>query len=255
VKKDPAMAEDLFRRAFAQGNGMAACYLGEMYSMGTGVERDEAAGERWYEAGVKLHDPRSEFQVANLLWKRQKNSDDVKRSIKLFRESAAAGMVASKHQLGVILAKRPDLAESPKEATALLNEAAEAGEWRSSVALGLMSRDGVAGVPVDPKMTYYHYRVATLQGRDEALQLIGKELDAISRRLGPDQTDGIDAEAKAWFANHHLTLNFVRKDGGKWKEYPVYAVVNPDEGLHAGRLLPTNPSAGYMAEPPRRLSN
>jgi len=254
VKKDPAMAEDLFRRAFAQGNGMAACYLGEMYSLGTGVERDEAAGEHWYEAGVKLHDARAEFQLASLFWQRQKNPAEVKRSVKLLRESSAGGLVAAKHQLGVILVKHPELAESPKESVGLLKEAAEAGEWRSSIALGLMSRDGMAGVSVDPKVAYYHYRVAALQGGKEALQVIAHELDAISGRLGPEQTAAIDADAKAWFADHHLALNFVRKDGGKWKEYPVYGVVNPDAGLHAGRLLPTNPSAGYLGEPPRRLS-
>jgi len=254
VKQDTSMAQDLFRRAFAQGNGMAACYLGEMYSLGTGVERDEAAGERWYEAGVKLHDPRAQFQLANLFWKRQKNAGEVKRSIKLFRESAAAGMVAAKHQLGVILVKRPDLADSPKESEALLLEAAEAGEWRSSIALGLMARDGVAGTAVDPKVTYYHYRIAVLQGDKEALQLIGHELEVLSGRLGPEQTATLDADARAWFADHHLALNFVRKDGGKWKEYPVYAVVAPDPGLHAGRLLTTEPSSGYMAQPPHRLS-
>ena len=84
--------------------------------------------------------------------------------------------------------------------------------------------------------------------------MIGHELEALSGRLGPEQTASIDADAKAWFADHHLALNFVRKDGGKWKEYPVYAVVAPDPGLHAGRLLPTEPPAGYMAEPHHRLS-
>src|SRR5205814_348855 len=123
---------------------------GEMYFRGVGVERDESAGERWYEAGAKLHDPRSEFQFANILWHRQKNEGELKKAIKLLRESSGAGMVAAKHQLGVILVKKPELAASPQEAPALLKEAAEAGEWRSSVALGLLSRDGM-GVPVDPR--------------------------------------------------------------------------------------------------------
>ena len=256
VKQDTAMAQDLFRRAYAQGNGMAACYLGEMYSNGTGVERDQAAGERWYEAGAKLHDPRAQFQLANLLWHRQKNPDELKRSIKLLRESAAGGMVSAKHQLGVNLLRHPELAESRKEVPELLKEAAEAGEWRSSIALGLLSRDGLAGVPVDPRMAYYSYRVAALQGGSEALKVVAHDLDAISARLGPEQTAAVDADAKAWFGDHHLTLQFVRKDGGKWKEYPVYGVVAPDAGLHAGRLLPTNPSAAYMGEPKRgRLAN
>ena len=252
VTRDTAMAEDLFRRAYAQGNGMAACYLGEMYSYGTGVERDEAAGERWYEAGAKLHDPRAQFQLAYLLWHRQKNPDELKRAIRLLRESAAGGMVSAKHQLGVLLIRHPELAESRKEGPPeLLKEAAEAGEWRSSIALGLLSRDGLASVPVDPRMTYFHYRVAVLQGGSEALKVVAHDLDAISARLGPEQTASIDADAKAWFGDHHLTLQFVCKDGGKWKEYPVYGVVAPDPGLHAGRLLPTNPSAAYIEEPNR----
>jgi len=255
VKQDTAMAEDLFRRAYEQGNGMAACYLGEMYSNGTGVQRDEAAGERWYEAGVKLHDPRAQFHLADLLWHRQKNPEELKRAIKLLRESAAGGMVSAKHQLGVNLVRHPELAESPREAPALLKEAAEAGEWRSSIALGLLSRDGLAGVPVDPRMAYYHYRVAVLQGGSEAVKVVAKDLDSMSARLGPEQTAAIDADAKAWFGDHHLTLQFVRKDGGKWKEYPVYGVVAPDPGLHAGRLLPTNPATAYVGETSHKRSS
>jgi len=164
-------------------------------------------------------------------------------------------MVSAKHQLGVNLVRHPEMAESPKEAPALLKEAAEAGEWRSSIALGLLSRDGIAGTAVDPKTAYYHYRVAALQGGSEALKLVAHDLDTISTRLGPEQTAAIDADAKAWFGDHHLTLQFIRKDGGKWKEYPVYGVVAPDAGLHAGRLVPTDPSAGYRGEPNHRRSS
>ena len=253
VTKDPAMAEDLFRQAYAQGNGLAACYLGEMHFRGIGVERDESAGERWYESGAKLHDPRAEFQLANLLWRRQKNESELKRAIKLLHESAGAGMVAAKHQLGVILVKKPELAASAQEAPALLKEAAEAGEWRSSVALGLLSRDGI-GVPADPGTAYYHYRVAALQGGDDALRVVASDLESIASRLGPEQVATIDGKAKAWFGDHHLALQFINKDGGKWKEYPAYAVVNPEDGVHAGKLIPADPSAGYMGEPNRRLS-
>jgi uncharacterized protein len=254
VKKDTAFAQELFRKAFAQGNGMAACYLGEMYFYGKDVEHDEAAGEHWYEAGAKLHDPRAEFQLANLLWIRKKNAGDIKRATRLLRESAASGMVAAMHQLAVILLKNPGLAESPQEAPALLKEASEAGEWRSSMALGLLSRDGLAGVPADPKAAYYHYRVAALQGGEEALKLVGNDLEAISRRLGTEQAETIDAAAKSWFESHHLALQFVNKDGAKWKEFPAYAVTKPENGIHAGWLVPTDSSEGMMRSQAHRLS-
>jgi TPR repeat protein len=250
--KDPAMAQNLFHQAYAQGNGLAACYLGEMYFRGMGVERDQAAGERWYEAGAKLHDPKSEFLLANLLWQRQKNEGEVKRAIKLLRESAGAGFVVAKHQLGVLLVKRPDLAASAQEAPALLKDAAEAGEWRSSVALGVLSRDGM-GVPVDPRTAYYHYRLAALQGGDEGLKIVANDLESIAAELGPEQSAAVDAEAKAWFSNHPFARQFINKDG-KWKEYATYAVVKPEDSVNANRLIPPDPSSAYLGEPRRRLS-
>jgi len=221
---------------------------------GLGVQRDEVAGERWFEAGVRLHDAPAEFQLANLLWHRQKDSGEVKRAVKLLHEAAAGGMVAAKHQLGIVLAKRPDLAASPREAPALLNEASEAGEWRSSVALGLMSRDGINGVLLDPKAAYFHYRVAVLQGGDEAVKVVGKDLDAISGRLGPQQTAALDADARTWFDDHHVTLQFVNKDGAKGKDSALYAMPTPPRGIYAGASSPINrPTAmgfdltsGYM---------
>ena len=46
---------------------------------------------------------------------RQKDSGEVKRAIKLLHEAAAGGMVAAKHQLGIVFVKRPDLAASPQD--------------------------------------------------------------------------------------------------------------------------------------------
>ena len=238
VRQDPALAEQLFREAYAQKSGLAACNLGDMYDHGVGVQRDEVLAEKWYEAGVKLHNQQAEFRLATLLWQRHRDADEVKRAVKLYRESATGGMVAAKHQLAIVLLKRPQLAASQQEAPALLKESAEAGEWRSSVALGLLSRDGLAGTAADPKTAYYHYRLAALQGGDEARRVVGNDLEAISRKLGPEQTAAVDADANAWFQNHHVALQFINKDGVRSREYPTYAVANPDSGMHAGRLVP-----------------
>jgi TPR repeat protein len=252
AKQDPSFAEGLFHQAYSRGSGTAASYLGEMYFYGKGVARDEAAGEHWFEAGIKLHDPRAELQLGNVLWHRQKNPEEANKALKLLREAAGSGMVAAKHQLAIVLVKHPELAASREEAPALLKEASDSGEWRSSVALGLLSRDGMAGVPADQKTAYYHYRQAALQGGEEAIKVVGNDLDAISGRLGPEQTAAIDGEAKAWYGNHHLILQFV--NGAKWKEPPSYAVGKPENGVHAGQVIPTDPSAGFMEAPTRRLS-
>ena len=253
VRKDTSMAADLFHDAYARGNGRAAYQLGEMYSQGIGVKRDEAAAEHWYEAGSKLRDPHAEFQLAIVLWHRKKDPGHQKRAIKLLRDSAATGMVAAKHELGVLLLKHPELASSPQEGPALLKEAAEAGEWRSSMALGLVSRDGMAGMPVDPNAAYYHYRLSMLQGGDQARPLVQNDLEALSARLGPEQTAAIDANAREWFEGHHLALMFINKDVGKWKDFPAFGVAVPEQGIYAGRLLFTDPLVNAGGRAPRQM--
>jgi hypothetical protein len=174
--------------------------------------------------------------------------------VKLLRESAGQGLVDAKHQLGILLVRQPELAASAQEASSLLKEAAEAGEWRSSVALGLLSRDGMAGVPADSGAAYYHYRLATLQGGEEARRVIANDLEALTKKLGGEKAAALDADAAAWYANHHLALMFINKDGVKWREYPTYAVAKPADGLYVGRLIPTDPALTYtdhVQRPPR----
>ena len=252
VRKDPVLAQQLFREAYARKNGLAACDLGEMYDHGIGVERDQAQAEHWYEAGAKLHNPQADFRLATVLWQRHKDAGEVKKAITLLHEAAEGGMVAAKHQLGVILLKHPELAASQQEAAALLKEAAEAGEWRSSVALGLLSRDGLSGTPVDSKVAYYHYRLAVLQGGDEARKVVENDLEAISGSLGLQQTAALDADANAWFQTHHLALQFVNKDGVKLKEYPTYAVAKPENSMYPGRLLSGDAFLTPMGAPVRK---
>ena len=100
VRRDTGLAEDLFSHAYAEKNGLAAYPLGQMYSLGFGLKQDEAAGERWYGKGAKLHDPRAEFQLANMLWHRQTDPGNVKRAVKLLRESSATGLGCSQASAG-----------------------------------------------------------------------------------------------------------------------------------------------------------
>lgn len=231
VRKDPVLAEQLFREAYAKKDGHAACNLGDMYYYGMAVQRDESAAEHWYEAGAKLHDPQAEFHLANLLWERHRDPAEVRRAVNLYRQSSHEGLVAAKHQLAVVVLKLPELAISKQEAPALLKESAQAGEWRSSMALGFLSRDGKAGMPLDLKEAYYHYRLAVLQGGNEARKLVSNDLDAIAGKLGAEQAAAIDTEATDWFRAHHNVQRFIHPEGSKPKEHPVYAIANPDNGF------------------------
>ena len=59
------------------------------------------------------HQPRAQYRLGLVLSTDQDRGNDLKRAAALLRESADAGLVQAKHQLGLLLARHPKLANSP----------------------------------------------------------------------------------------------------------------------------------------------
>jgi hypothetical protein len=177
-----------------------------------------------------------EFDLGTLLFDGANHAHDLTAAAALFRESAASGYVPAMHSLGLLLVRNPALARSPGEATGLLNHAANAGNWRSSMLLGVLARDG-NGVPKDSYAAYYHFRVSCLQGRDEAKKLLASDLQLLSARLGSFQAQTVDSEAEQWFTKHHFVLAFVDREGEALDGFPALALAIPGNGEHAAQLL------------------
>jgi TPR repeat protein len=236
VPANERLALKLLNEAASNGSGLAACYLGDFYAFGIGVPRDQAAAEGWYQKGASLHDPIAEFDLATLLFEAKDHPHDLRAAAALFRESAAAGYVPAMHSLGLLLVRNPDLARSPGEAANLLNDAANAGNWRSSMLLGILARDG-GSAPLDDSAAYYHFRIAVLQHGDEAAKLLDADLRKLSARLGSDRTRALDAQADAWYQQHHFVLEFVEKQEDERGGFPRLALGIPQNGAHAVQLV------------------
>jgi uncharacterized protein len=240
VPRNPELAMQLFREAANKGSGVGACYLGDMYAIGIEGKQDLGAAQRWFETGAKLHEPRAEFDLGSLISSPGFRQPNLPRAAELFRRSAEGGYVPAMHALGLLLVNNPQLAKSPSEAIGMLQEAAQAGTWKSSVVLGLLSRDGKS-VPLDRKNAYYHFRVAVLQGGDRVAQLLKNDILIVTTSLGPESTATIDKQAADWYQQHHLKLQFIYKGGENWSRYPAFALADPEDGAFAGQLIPTSP--------------
>jgi uncharacterized protein len=236
VPRNEKMAMQLLTEAATGGSGLAACYLGDFYAFGVGVPQNPAVAEQWYRKGASLHDPIAEFDLATLLFEGKDHVHDFSAAATLFRESAAMGYVPAMHSLGLLLVRNPSLARSPGEAVAVLNDAANAGNWRSSMLLGVLARDGNE-VPRDDHAAYYQFRVASLQGGDPAAKLLENDLRNLSVRLGSGQAQAIDSEAGNWYRQHHFALEFVEKEGVGRPGFPAVALMLPQNGSHASPLL------------------
>jgi TPR repeat protein len=222
VRKNPQMARQLFQEAVDKGSGLGAAYLGIMAWLGLGGPSDKEAAEHWFEAGAKLHDAQAEYDLALLFASPESKRHDLHKAVELLRSSADKGYVAAKHALGMFIVNHPELAQSQGEAWRELREASEAGSWKASLLLGVMARDGKM-TEADTRQAYYCFSLGALQGGGEAERLVTGDLEALKRKLPPDQQSAAADEAKAWFAQHRTPLLYVVKDSDKERYFPLLA--------------------------------
>ncbi len=236
VQKNPEMARHLFTEAFHKGCGSCASYLGHMFYFGLGVPMNKATAEDWYKSGTRMHDPMATYNLGLLYSESQEHVHDFGKAAKLFRTSVQGGYVPAMHALGLLLLKHPDLAKSSREALPLIETASYAGNWRSSMVLGILARDG-NGVTADPKVAYYHFQIAVRQGGEEAQKLLAHDLNALEAKLSADKQSSVKSSADAWYEQHHLTLVLIGKDVKGTPAFPATAIAAASPGSYIGELV------------------
>jgi len=227
----------LFHEAANKGSGVAATYLGDLYYFGIEVSPDKAAGEHWFETGVKLHNPIAAYDLGSLFSTSNDHLHDFPKAARLLRRASGEGYVPAMHSLGVLLIEHPELARSPQEARHLLETAADAGSWKASIVLGVLARDGI-GTPVNSAEAFYHFQIAALQGGDQARILLTNDFTRLSSMLGNVQTQELTTKASTWFQKRPVALAFVHVDSGDRKHLPAWGRAIGEDGMPAGRLFP-----------------
>jgi uncharacterized protein len=220
LPKDANFARQLFEEAANRGNGTAAAYLGVMYYLGLAGPADMATAQKWFERGVKLHDPIAGYNLGSLFSVAPDHAHDVRKAVNLLRDSARAGYVPSMHSLGLLLVNHPELEKVTNEGLAFEETAAEAGEWRSSIFLGILARDGRDGA-VDRKSALLHFQIAVLQGGEEAERLLRHDIDKLSMGLEGDERASISSAARVWYEQHPFAQKFIVKDPNVAKYFPL----------------------------------
>jgi len=213
VKKDSAEAAEYFRRAFEKGVGVAASYLGTMQLAGIGTPRDAAAAEEWYREGAKMHDPVSEYDLGSLFSTEPGHAHEAGGAVVPLREAADAGYVPAMHSLALLELHHPELARHTGEARELLEAAENAGYWRSSIVLGVIARDG-NGAAVDSRQAYLHFRIAIIEGGDEAKSQLRADIERLSGLIPDADIARLDSEAVTWVQQHPRRPQMVKfKEG------------------------------------------
>jgi hypothetical protein len=240
VPMNKEFAAQLFRDAASHGDGPAATYLGNMYYSGEGVTQDRTQSEHWYTVGAKLHDPMAYYNLGKLLSSENDHPHDLVRAAQWLRMSVAGGYVPAIHTLALLLADHPEFSRSDKEALALFEEGSRYGQWRSSEALGILHRDG-RFTARDPKAAYYYFQLAVLQGGEPLKKQLQPDMQLLSAELGAEEAAKAAGTARAWYEEHHETLEYLL-DKSNRRMPSGLAIVAPVEGIHAGQLTTVPPS-------------
>ena len=220
VNKDVPHAASIFENAARKGNGTAAAYLGDIYYFGLLGPVDLPAAERWFETGVHLHDPIAAYSLGSLFSVDPVHAHDTHKAVLMMRRSSADGYVPAMHSLALLLINHPQEEQTSGEVRSLLETAAGAGEWKSSILLGILARDG-RGVPANKRAADYYFHVALLQGGKPAEKLLMYDLAKLDAGFDAAQRTAILSEAQAWYTQHSQTRKFIAKDPRSQKLFPL----------------------------------
>ena len=220
VPKDIPFAMQLFEEGARKGDGTAAGYLGEIYYFGLAGSRNVTAAEKWLQVGAKLHDPLAAYNLGSLYSVAPDHPHDFRKAADLLRRSSELGYAPAMHSLGLLLINHTELEQTPHEAVTWLEVAMAAGQWRSSILLGILARDG-KGIAVDKKSALYDFLIAALQGGEEADQEIRYDIERLSREMDPDDRAALVSTAQSWYIQHRSAQAFVVKDPAAAKFLPL----------------------------------
>ena len=198
---DGVMARQLFKEATDKGSGPAANYLGVMNQLGLGIPVDLPSARKWFELGVKLHEPKSAYNLACIYASAKYQGPDFRRAVELLRFAAGKDYVPAKHLLALMLVNHPEIAAPTDQPRQLLLDASSEGSWKSSILLGVFARDGKGETP-DPSQAWYYFHLATLQGGSECQGLTARELKALESKVSAPEQAAIAQRAEDWFQQH-----------------------------------------------------
>jgi uncharacterized protein len=137
-----ALAEAEKRIAANPDDAAAMTLIGELYSQGLGVRRDQAEAARWYTLGNDHGDRQAAFRLGLAKLTGEGTPKDPDGAKKLFEKAAAEGHPGALYNLGVMAIENNGVVRDFAQAAKLFEQAANLGDSDAAYALGLLYRNG-----------------------------------------------------------------------------------------------------------------
>ena len=171
-KGDYTKAFSLFMESAELGYDLSQKYIGEMYRLGQGIERDEKKAIEWYKKAAKQGLMSAQMQLGDMYKKGQGVGKDEQEAFKWYRVAAEQHFYEyAQIEIGKMYRLGQGVIKDEREAVHWYTLAAEQGNPEAQTQLGHMYRSG-QGIERDEKKAIKWYCRAAEQGDWDAQNIL-----------------------------------------------------------------------------------
>jgi TPR repeat protein len=195
-RQDYATALQIWKRLAKQGVKSAQYGLGELYSQGHGVARDDRAAAKWYEmAALNSYAP-AQSRLGAMYDEGRGVRQSLVKAMKLYRMAGKQGDLSAQIALGLIYGTGRGVPQNYFQAIKWFGLAAEQGDALAQYNVGLIYAGGYDVVPKDDVQALIWFTLAAEGGNAEARE----SRQALVARMSAENVAKAEKLATDWLA-------------------------------------------------------
>jgi TPR repeat protein len=174
LTNNPELAVRVLHKIAEQGNPIFQRALGQYYSLGIGVEKDEAEAVKWYQKAAEQGDEEAQLYMSGCYRDGTVVEQDEDESLKWLKKAADQGNAKAQCKLGHRYATGDHVNVNKALAVRLYHNAAEQGDAEAQYKFGQAYAEGMGTLMPDKNMARIWYQKAAEQGNIEAQYELGQ---------------------------------------------------------------------------------
>jgi TPR repeat protein len=191
---DYAAAFQIWKSLAEQGRQSAQYGLGELYSLGNGVARDDREAARWYQRAAASGHVAAQSKLGALYDEGRGVPQSLSKAMKWYRKAAQRGDLDAQISLGLIYGTGRGVPQNYFQAEKWFRLAAEQGDALAQYNLGLIHAGGYDVVAKDDVQALVWFSLAAKGGNEDAR----KSRDDFAARMSPEQAAKAEKLAEDW---------------------------------------------------------
>lgn len=194
ARGDYATAFQIWKSLADQGSQSAQYGLGELYSLGHGVPRDDLEAAKWYGMAAASGYVIAQSRLGAMYDEGRGVPQNLSKAMKWYRKAAQQGDLHAQISLGLIYGTGRGVPQNYFQAVRWFGLAAEQGDILAQYNLGLIYASGYDVVPKDDVQALVWFILAARGGNKDAR----KNHDALATRMSPEQVEKAQKLAQDW---------------------------------------------------------